>query len=164
MSDHLSKVLSSQDQNSSDQSTPPPMSPSSSTTSPQPAPGAPSHVKWWCYNDSTVTPVTSDKDIVGSSAYVLFYIRKDIQYSRFQDIHQVPPFIQSLRQESTDQSSPACSPSDSEREDKPTRMSEAKNKLSRLIPPNITVTKGAEEDSGASNQIENQNQDNCSVS
>jgi hypothetical protein len=161
MSDHLARVLSSHNLNSNDQSTPPP--PPSPSPLPTAGGGGPSPVKWWCYNDSTVTPITSDKDIVVSSAYVLFYIRKDLQSSRFQDIHQVPAAIKSLRQQHPDHTSPANSPSDNEQEEKPTRMAEAKNKLSRLIPPNMTVARGGEE-SGDSTQVPVDSQDNCSVS
>jgi hypothetical protein len=119
-------------------------------------------VKWWCYNDSTVTPMSSDKDIVVSSAYVLFYLRKDLQHSRFQDIHQIPSSLQ----QTADLSTPsATSASDNEQEEKPTattRMTEAKNKLSRLIPPNMTAAVGR--GGGGEEESQMENQDNCHVS
>ncbi|CAM9220602.1 unnamed protein product, partial [Ectocarpus fasciculatus] len=38
---------------------------------------APLSNQWWCYNDSTVTPI-KEEDVVSPSAYLLFYMRDDI--------------------------------------------------------------------------------------
>lgn len=33
--------------------------------------------QWWCYNDSTVTPI-KEEDVISPSAYLLFYMRNDV--------------------------------------------------------------------------------------
>lgn len=33
---------------------------------------------WWCFNDNSVTRI-SEQDVVSSSAYLLFYVRKDVK-------------------------------------------------------------------------------------
>lgn len=172
MSEHLSNIIASYDESCHNLN-------SSSEKPPLNSPGSPqcsSSGQWWCYNDSTVTPVTSEKDIVSPSAYVLFYIRKDIQYSRLQDIHSIPPSIMALR---NDQASPSDTPTQSDQEEKSTRtfigesMHEAKNKLTKLMPPNITTRGGGGggEDSpkspnGSSSDpnVQSENQETCILS
>ena len=39
-----------------------------------PAPGGP----WWCFNDESVTPVANPNEVCAASAYVLFYMRRDV--------------------------------------------------------------------------------------
>mmetsp|Transcript_1829 Transcript_1829/g.2892 ORF Transcript_1829/g.2892 Transcript_1829/m.2892 type:complete len:1659 (+) Transcript_1829:173-5149(+) len=60
-----------------------------SSGSPPPSPTIPLSQKWWCYNDSMVMPVSSSRDIVSPSAYVLFYMRRDLRTARVEDIYQV---------------------------------------------------------------------------
>jgi hypothetical protein len=146
-----------------------------SGSSPSSTPKAAAAVQWWCYNDSSVTPVTAEKDIVSSSAYVLFYLRKDIQNSRFQDIHRLPSSLDLTGPVNKDSAEPSPSSPEPE-ESKSARtilgesMSEAKNKLSRLIPPALATSRvsggvsggGGEEEEGNGEQSENQ--DNCQIS
>ncbi|CAE7744037.1 Aste57867_17538 [Symbiodinium microadriaticum] len=46
--------------------------------------------QWWCYNDSVVVPVTKTSEIASPSAYVLFYIRRDVRNLHVHDIHESP--------------------------------------------------------------------------
>jgi hypothetical protein len=61
--------------------------------SPPPSPASPSTLsqKWWCYNDSVVMPVTAAKDIVSPSAYVLFYVRRDVRNAHVREVHTASP-------------------------------------------------------------------------
>lgn len=34
--------------------------------------------KWWCFNDDAVTPVANPHEVCSASAYVLFYMRRDM--------------------------------------------------------------------------------------
>ena len=56
----------------------------------------PASSKWWIYNDSTVMPITSASDVVSPSAYVLFYVRRDVRHSHVSDVHkaQVQPIVE----------------------------------------------------------------------
>jgi hypothetical protein len=42
--------------------------------------------KWYCYNDNLVTEVTDLADITAPSAYVLFYLRKDMELMDLQHV------------------------------------------------------------------------------
>lgn len=42
--------------------------------------------KWMCYNDSVVSPATA-KEVGGSSAYLLFYMRRDVASASVRDLH-----------------------------------------------------------------------------
>jgi hypothetical protein len=177
MSDHLAKIIATAE--GEEGTTPPEKVTSPGPTTPSGAP----KVQWWCYNDSTVTPVTAEKDIVSSSAYVLFYLRKDIQHSRFQDIHCVPSSAHSSDHTANSSSATggelltaAGAGEGSEGESKSARtllgesMSEAKHKvLSRLIPPTLGATRvsgGGDEEGGRSGggDQQSENQDNCQIS
>lgn len=173
MSEHLSNILASYDESSPSNHPSTGKSPSISPTSPS-SPKSPSSGQWWCYNDSTVTPITSDRDIVSSSAYVLFYIRKDIQYSRFQDIHSIPASIMEVvnQQRSLTPETPMSS---SDQEEKSARtligesMNEAKNTLTKLIPPSIatsraTVDSPTHQNSDPSTSAQSDNQETCTLS
>jgi hypothetical protein len=62
----------------SPEDTPSPLSPpSSSTTSPSVIPPPPGG-QWWCYNDDSVTAVADPAEVCAASAYVLFYMRRDV--------------------------------------------------------------------------------------
>ena len=42
--------------------------------------------QWWCYNDDVVTEVKDPREVTSSSAYVLFYMRRDVWGMPVQDI------------------------------------------------------------------------------
>jgi hypothetical protein len=42
--------------------------------------------KWYCFNDNILTP-TSEKEVVSESAYMLFYVRKDMAGVNIDDVY-----------------------------------------------------------------------------
>ena len=67
--------------------------PSPTEGTPSPGTASPLGQKWWCYNDSVVVPVTKASEIVSPSAYVLFYVRRDVRALPVRSIHHscAPP-------------------------------------------------------------------------
>ena len=43
-----------------------------------PVPAPPPGGQWWCYNDDVVTEVQDPREVSSASAYVLFYMRRDV--------------------------------------------------------------------------------------
>ena len=76
-----SRTSSASDLASAAASPAPPQSPSPSPgdapSSPPPVPPAPGG-QWWCFNDDAVTAVADPAEVGASSAYVLFYMRRDV--------------------------------------------------------------------------------------
>ena len=122
-----------------------------------------------------MTPITNEKDIVSSSAYVLFYIRKDLQHSRFHDIHKIPPSLQTHLESSqssqhqqqynlNDNSGHLSENSESKSDSLITMLgNEAKNKLNRLIPTNKIITKNGAEENGSQQNNENNENENIGI-
>mmetsp|Transcript_19815 Transcript_19815/g.44992 ORF Transcript_19815/g.44992 Transcript_19815/m.44992 type:complete len:169 (-) Transcript_19815:148-654(-) len=50
--------------------------------------GAAGPSKWKCYNDAQVTDISED-DVVDPSAYILFYIRRDIGGLKLEDVWDI---------------------------------------------------------------------------
>ena len=44
--------------------------------------------QWWCYNDDVVTEVADPREVTSASAYVLFYMRRDVWGMHVQDIFE----------------------------------------------------------------------------